>query len=1158
KINGRINGLINGRGSINGLINGLRTGRINGLINGFRQVRGGLVNGLTNGVGITNGLGFHRFLRQSEMNEWKMLIIPLIAFILILMPVYSNYQPEGIDYKINIDGEFGDWADVVKAQLPASVLPNPNINIKRAAVEDNGDYLAFLIEVEGSILSGMPPPGSFVDTFYIFIDVDQTRATGYRLENKGIDYMIKVHGWQGRVYESQLHLFDAKNGLNDWSGWLKKASIKSEVRDNKLETQVHWMALGLKEPRDVDVYFYSQDYRGRERMTDFAVSNNKGLLYVVQTPMFPEIVTQGLTYAMLKMDMRAYGRDIMIEKIMLTRKGTASAFDTGEVTMFTEYGAWIDVHGLFINGNVSLVPNTPISIKNGSTETFFVGLEISGNAGENRAIGIEVVESRDISTDNGTVELMSEPPDEDHNELAYIIDAPSTIAIEGAFADWNNIVNNTLYPRIFQNDADIKDYRATVNGSAFSFFLETQSRMLKGTRIPYMNSVEAEPIPPITVADSDGDTVPDQNDTYPYDFNNDGILDIDTNLDIDGDGVKDYPYGEDWILETVIPDYYDAPYAGKLVGRYIGPVIMPPLIGEDTVYAYVDKDKNPNTGYVVNGIGADHLISISGKYGEILSARYFKYNENANITDWAEEGSDVLVETDYSRLEAQLNPAKIGVQEGDEFDMVLGTAKWQETHSTTGTKGEWTKSNGVVNKTFYLHDDGTFDDGDPEDLMDTQPPPSGALGDYDDDGDPGLTIKKGFDEDNPSRPSKKYQDWFLTPDFAGNFSIEGDVTLYLWSAMKDYDTGKTGIIQARLYDNDDTQLISSSSITESSWPAGDFQEESILFSSVQYTLPAGNSLLLRVFVDDNSDDDMWFAYNTTTYDTHLEMPTDTYVKVDWVKTYNASGESDYFSAGDQVLIRGNISDPFGSFDISGAEVTIEYPNGTTPVDNATMTLEMTDTSSPSVWKLFNYSHSLLSDALTGDYTVHVKGIESDGVIHTKVHTFTINGTLTVEPNNTGVSLPGTLINYTHYVNNTGNGADIYDLTVLSENGFNITIFSGGISMAYDSNGDGVWEYVNPSFDSNSNGLPDTDILLPGESFIVTLQVEIPIGTPADSENSTLIATSFYALGLWDSAIDYTLIPEFQEILIPIAGVLVLALLIVRRRRKGKGRERSRP
>ncbi|MCK5547607.1 MAG: DUF11 domain-containing protein, partial [Thermoplasmata archaeon] len=591
----------------------------------------------------------------------------------------------------NIDGEFADWDDIAKAQLQPSAEPNPNINIIQAAVEDNGAYLAFFIEVEGAILSGMPPPDSYVDTFQIYIDSDQDRDTGYRLENIGADHMVFVYGWQGRVYSSHLYSFDVNNDPNDWSGWTKGARILSGVNGNQLETQVSWPALGLDERSDVDVYFYAQDYSGQEKMADFSISNQGGFLLVGQTSLLQEMVPKQLSFNALRLDMRALNEDATINNIVLTVKGTASTSDLYSVNLYTAQGTAIISNRLVTPSGFTIVPNQPIVVEKDTSETLFVSIEVHALATPGKSIGITIAEPNHIDVDAAKVELKSTPPSGGYVERAYIMSPPDNITIDGAFADWRNVADNINY----DNDThylNIRDYRVDAEATTMSFYLEVDGRMLGGTRIPYRNRAKAEPAPPPIVADSDRDTVPDQNDMYPYDFDNDGILDIDTDNDRDGDGIKDYPYGADWTLETVIPDYYDDPYAGKLVGRYIGPVIMPPLIGEDTVYAYVDKDKNPDTGYKVNNIGADHLISISGKYGEVLSTGYFKYNETADTTDWTEEGNDVLVETDYSRLEVQLDPAKIGLQDGDEFDMVLGTAKWHESGALPSTKSSLKES----------------------------------------------------------------------------------------------------------------------------------------------------------------------------------------------------------------------------------------------------------------------------------------------------------------------------------------------------------------------------------------------------------------------------------------------------------------------------------
>ncbi len=221
-----------------------------------------------------------------------------------------------------------------------------------------------------------------------------------------------------------------------------------------------------------------------------------------------------------------------------------------------------------------------------------------------------------------------------------------------------------------------------------------------------------------------------------------------------------------------------------------------------------------------------------------------------------------------------------------------------------------------------------------------------------------------------------------------------------------------------------------------------------------------------------------------------------------------------------------------------------------------MVLEGTDPSSPSAWKLFNYTHSLPNDAPVGTYNVTVKGIESNDVNHTNLVTFYVPTGVSVKPNNTGAALPGTSINYTHYINSTGNGADIFEITVNSQNGFNVTLYdSGDQMMAYDSDGDGTWEWVNLSYDTNGDGTPDTGILLPGESYQVRLKVDIPIGFLGSDENTTITATSAAIPTIFDSAWDYTLIPEFSDLILPIVVMLLLFFVVKRHRdykRKKKG------
>ena len=106
--------------------------------------------------------------------------------------------------------------------------------------------------------------------------------------------------------------------------------------------------------------------------------------------------------------------------------------------------------------------------------------------------------------------------------------------------------------------------------------------------------------------------------------------------------------------------------------------------------------------------------------------------------------------------------------------------------------------------------------------------------------------------------------------------IDGDVNFNFWSGIKDFGQSKRGVVIAYLRDFNgaDYTEIASATLDSADWQGGieDWVETLMTFSDVSYTLSAGHYLELKVLVDVNSDDDMWFAYDTTDYKTYIELP----------------------------------------------------------------------------------------------------------------------------------------------------------------------------------------------------------------------------------------------------------------------------------------------
>ncbi|MEE9341106.1 MAG: tetratricopeptide repeat protein, partial [Thermoplasmata archaeon] len=134
-----------------GLINGRRReglippGRINGLINGIESAKTGLINGLTNGVGMTNGLGSLRFRREEMLGRWKLLLPIIVAMVLIASSFFVSVERDTTG-RIDIDGGVEDWSGIVITESRQSAALNPNIDIVETAVYDDSGFLTFYVQ----------------------------------------------------------------------------------------------------------------------------------------------------------------------------------------------------------------------------------------------------------------------------------------------------------------------------------------------------------------------------------------------------------------------------------------------------------------------------------------------------------------------------------------------------------------------------------------------------------------------------------------------------------------------------------------------------------------------------------------------------------------------------------------------------------------------------------------------------------------------------------------------------------------------------------------------------------------------------------------------------------------------------------------------------
>jgi uncharacterized repeat protein (TIGR01451 family) len=211
------------------------------------------------------------------------------------------------------------------------------------------------------------------------------------------------------------------------------------------------------------------------------------------------------------------------------------------------------------------------------------------------------------------------------------------------------------------------------------------------------------------------------------------------------------------------------------------------------------------------------------------------------------------------------------------------------------------------------------------------------------------------------------------------------------------------------------------------------------------TAPAGSTFSLVVNNNSNNTSNRSISltpYNGSNY-SRVDLNSATVIDVNSVTTWNAAfnggSAQATFAPGATVFVRALVSDPFGSFDISSARITVLDPSNNVVVDDQPMTAQgapATCNSFSAATCLFEYPVTLSSTAPAGWWTARVTGFEGvEGVEDTGVGTFQVaipqpaltvlkTSTVLSDPVNLAVNprrIPGAVVRYDISVTNSGPG-----------------------------------------------------------------------------------------------------------------------------------------
>jgi hypothetical protein len=154
-----------------------------------------------------------------------------------------------------------------------------------------------------------------------------------------------------------------------------------------------------------------------------------------------------------------------------------------------------------------------------------------------------------------------------------------------------------------------------------------------------------------------------------------------------------------------------------------------------------------------------------------------------------------------------------------------------------------------------------------------------------------------------------------------------------------------------------------------------------------HTFSANTTVVVEITINPGADIACELWYDSPTFPSKVIFPSLDYAKPSLIRTYDVNGternifEKYWNESERKVIVRANITDPFGGYDIYLVNITIFDPSGSPVLKNVNMTRI-----SDGTW-IFSYSHLYEANwtypetVLSGMYTVKVSVVDNNGYYH---------------------------------------------------------------------------------------------------------------------------------------------------------------------------------
>ena len=231
-------------------------------------------------------------------------------------------------------------------------------------------------------------------------------------------------------------------------------------------------------------------------------------------------------------------------------------------------------------------------------------------------------------------------------------------------------------------------------------------------------------------------------------------------------------------------------------------------------------------------------------------------------------------------------------------------------------------------------------------------------------------------------------DFYLTPNFAGPVRLDGTWQVFIWANSTAYKPAGFMLNFREITAGGNVLWDSGSISPEVTSNIGSYIDVPIsnynLSTTLTHDFNAGNTLLVEVEVNAGSSAETRIWYDSALYPSKAILPAKDYARPATIKTYTVEKlqtELFYYNWSEsqrKVIVRTNVTDPFGAYDIYRVNMTIINPTGTAVQDNIEMSRESSEFGQSDYTQIFEAIWPYPASAVVGNYTVTISVVDNNG------------------------------------------------------------------------------------------------------------------------------------------------------------------------------------